>query len=283
MQIATALAQSRALFDALPRPVGFVPTMGALHAGHLQLLRVAREWSASVCVSIFVNPLQFGADEDFAKYPRDLEGDRGKLDGAGVDLLFVPDVAAMYPTGFTTSVDVGRIGSTFEGVVRPRHFRGVATVVAKLLHIVRPDILFLGQKDAQQAWVLRKMIADLQFPVAVEIVPTIRESDGLAMSSRNAYLSGEQRAQASTLYRGLVALRDALERSASKEEAVGIARATLSRLATPDYFDVVDAATFEPIERLASPAFVIGAARFGGTRLIDNLYVALDRAETPPQ
>ncbi|MGA8534194.1 MAG: pantoate--beta-alanine ligase [Candidatus Tumulicola sp.] len=274
MQIATTLAQARALFDALPRPLGFVPTMGALHAGHLQLLRVARERSVSVGVSIFVNPLQFGANEDFAKYPRDLRGDRRKLEEAAVDALFTPDVDAMYPAGFTTYVDVGPIGSTFEGIVRPRHFRGVATVVAKLLHAVRPDVLFLGQKDAQQAWVLRRMIADLEFPVAVEIVPTIRENDGLAMSSRNAYLSPNQRAEAPSLYRALMALRDVLARGGSKAEAVGIARATLSPKGVPDYFDVVDADTFEPVERLAAPAFVIGAARFGGTRLIDNLYVA---------
>jgi pantoate--beta-alanine ligase len=279
MLVARTLAEARAVFDALPRPIGFVPTMGALHAGHLKLLRVAREKSASVSVSIFVNPLQFGANEDFAKYPRDLEGDRRKLDDAHVDALFSPDVTAMYPSGFTTYVDVGRIGSTFEGIVRPRHFRGVATVVAKLLHVVRPDILFLGQKDAQQAWVLRKMITDLEFPVNVEIVPTIRERDGLAMSSRNAYLSAEQRAQAPSLYRALLALRAALERGIAKAEASAVARSTLSELATPDYFDVVDADTFEPIERLTLPAFVIGAARFGSTRLIDNLYLPHKHAE----
>ena len=280
MLIARTLAEARSVFDALPRPIGFVPTMGALHAGHLKLLQVAREKGASVSVSIFVNPLQFGANEDFAKYPRDLERDRRMLGDAGVDALFAPDVAAMYPSGFTTYVDVGRIGSTFEGIVRPRHFRGVATVVAKLLHVVRPDILFLGQKDAQQAWVLRKMITDLEFPVSVDIVPTIREGDGLAMSSRNAYLSAQERAHAPSLYAALLALRSALERGDAKAEAIGIARSTLSELATPDYFDVVDADTFEPIERLTLPAFVIGAARFGSTRLIDNLYVSSEPAET---
>ncbi len=280
MQIATTLAEARALFDALPRPLGFVPTMGALHAGHVQLLRSAQRGSASVAVSVFVNPLQFGPSEDYAKYPRDLEADRRTLAQAGVDALFAPDTAAMYPPGFTTSVDVGPVGATFEGVVRPHHFRGVATVVAKLLHVVRPDVLYLGQKDAQQTCVLRKMIADLEFPVAVEIVPTIRESDGLAMSSRNAYLSAEQRAEAPSLYRALVAMREALARGASKAEANDIARATLSRLAMPDYFEVVDAESFEPIERPALPAFVIGAAHFGATRLIDNLYVAPDRRET---
>src|SRR5579863_8666049 len=273
MQIATSIAQARALFGTLRRPLGFVPTMGALHAGHVQVVRRARERNASVAVSVFVNPLQFGANEDLARYPRDFEGDRRKLESARVDVLFAPGVAEMYPPDFTTSVDVGALGATFEGLVRPAHFRGVATVVAKLLHVVQPTVLYLGQKDAQQTCVLRKMIADLAFPVETEIVPTIREADGLAMSSRNAYLNVEQRTQAASLYRALVALRDALDRGESKNNAIALARATLSPIATPDYFDVVSAATFEPVERLDAPSFVIAAAHFGSTRLIDNLYV----------
>lgn len=280
MQTVATVAQARAAFDNLPRPLGFVPTMGALHEGHLQLVRAARRRCASVAASVFVNPLQFGPNEDLAKYPRDFEGDRDKLAAAGVDGLFAPDVATMYPPGFSTSVDVGRIATTFEGVVRPDHFRGVATVVAKMLHVVRPDILILGQKDAQQTAVLRRMVADLEFPVDVDVVPTIRERDGLAMSSRNAYLDPGQRAQAGSLYRALVALRDILERGGTKAEAVAGARSTLSSLAAADYFDVVDAVTFEPLERLAIPAFVIGAARFGSTRLIDNLYVTAARDGT---
>ncbi|HEY1656556.1 MAG TPA: pantoate--beta-alanine ligase [Candidatus Tumulicola sp.] len=274
MKIAETVAPARALFDVLPRPLGFVPTMGALHDGHLQLVRAARARCASVGVSVFVNPLQFAPNEDLARYPRDLEGDRAKLAAAGVDVLFVPDAATMYPPGFTTSVDVGRLGTTFEGVIRPTHFRGVATVVAKLLHVVRPDVLFLGQKDAQQTAVLRTIVRDLSFPVEVEIVPTIRERDGLAMSSRNSYLTAQERAQASSLYRALLALRETLARGGSKSEAVGSARSTLSPQASPDYFDLVDAETFEPIERPNGPAFVIGAARFGRTRLIDNLLLA---------
>ena len=273
MKIATSVAQARALCDALPRPLGFVPTMGALHAGHEQLLHQARERSGSVVVSIFVNPLQFGPSEDFARYPRDFEGDRSTLERAGVDALFAPGVAEMYPDDFSTSIDVGTVAETFEGVVRPHHFRGVATVVAKLLHVVRPDVLYLGQKDAQQASVLRKMIDDLAFGVAVTIVPTIRESDGLAMSSRNAYLTARERAEAPSLHSALLALRDALERGRSKDEAIAAARAALSPVAVPEYFDVVAAATFEPVDHLRSPAFVIGAARLGETRLIDNLYV----------
>jgi pantoate--beta-alanine ligase len=277
MQVATSVAQARAIFATLPRPLGFVPTMGALHAGHLQVVRRARDRNASVVASVFVNPLQFGANEDLAKYPRDFEGDRRKLEDAGVDVLFFPKEREIYPPDFSTSVDVGVLGTTFEGLVRPAHFRGVATVVAKLLHIVEPNVLYLGQKDAQQTCVLRKMIADLAFPVETEIVPTIREADGLAMSSRNAYLTEEQRRHAPSLYRALVALCDALGKGHRKADAIATAYETLSPLASPDYFDVVSAATFEPVETLEGPSFVIGAARFGATRLIDNLYVVPER------
>lgn len=273
MQIAGTVAHARAFFDVLPRPLGFVPTMGALHDGHLALVRRAREACASVAASVFVNPMQFGANEDLAKYPRDLEADRAKLAAAGVDVLFAPDAAAMYPPGYSTYVDVGDMGTTFEGAVRPTHFRGVATVVTKLLAVVNPDVLYLGQKDAQQTAVLRRVVRDLDLPVRVEVVPTVRERDGLAMSSRNAYLSAGQRAAAPTLYRALTELRDALANGASKADAIDLARATLAASATPDYFDVVDALTFEPKERLDSGTFVIGAVRFGSTRLLDNILV----------
>lgn len=273
MKTAATVAQARALFDALPRPLGFVPTMGALHDGHLELVRAARERCAAVGVSVFVNPLQFAPNEDLAKYPRDFAGDSRKLERAGVDALFAPEPDAMYPPGFGTYVDVGTLGTTFEGVVRPTHFRGVATIVAKLLHVVRPDVLFLGQKDAQQTAVLRKMVRDLAFGVTVEVVPTIRERDGLAMSSRNAYLTPEQRPQAASLHRALLAMHDVFERGGSKGEAVTAARSALSPSATPDYFDVVDAESFEPVERPDGSAFIIGAARFGSIRLIDNLHV----------
>lgn len=193
MQIAGTIAQARALFDVLPRPLGFVPTMGALHEGHLALVRRARAESITVAASVFVNPLQFAANEDLERYPRDLEGDRAKLAQAGVDVLFAPSAIAMYPPDFSTSIDVGPMGGVFEGDVRPGHFAGVATVVCKLLNVVRPDMLYLGQKDAQQTAVLRKMIADLEIPTGVTIVPTEREADGLAMSSRNLYLSPQER------------------------------------------------------------------------------------------
>jgi pantoate--beta-alanine ligase len=273
MQIATTIAQARALFDVFAQPLGFVPTMGALHEGHLELVRRAKAECPSVAASLFVNPMQFAPGEDLAKYPRDFEGDREKLRAAGVDVLFAPDPAAMYPPGFSSSIDVGTIGSAYEGAIRPDHFRGVATVVGKLLHIVLPEVLYVGQKDAQQSAVLRKMVRDLDFPVRVEVVETVREGDGLALSSRNAYLTAAQRGEAITLRRALLAMREALEGGAAKADAAAVARATLSPLATPDYFDLVDADTFEPLDRLRPGAFVIGAARFGTTRLLDNLWI----------
>lgn len=247
--------------------------MGALHAGHLALVRAAREKSASVVVSIFVNPLQFGSGEDFERYPRDIERDRRALEDAGVDLLFVPPTQAMYPSDFSTAVDPGAIGESFEGALRRGHFRGVATIVLKLVNVITPDVLYLGQKDAQQTAVLRRVVRDLNANVGLEIVETARESDGLALSSRNAYLNGEERAAAPSLYRALVALRDAMFGGSEKNKAVAAATATLDPSARLDYLDVVDVQTFVPVERIRSGTFVIGAARFGSTRLIDNLWV----------
>lgn len=247
--------------------------MGALHEGHLELVRRARSRCRSVGVSLFVNPLQFGANEDLATYPRDRESDERKLSAAGVDVLFAPDSATMYPPDFATFVEPRPIGSTFEGEFRPHHFRGVTTVIAKLLNVVMPDVLFLGQKDAQQAVIVRKMLEDLNYGVDIEIVPTVREPDGLAMSSRNAYLDAALRAAAPTLHRALQATREALERGNAKAVAIAAGMAVLSPAATLDYLDVVDARTFAPLERLAPPAFIIAAARFGKTRLIDNLWI----------
>lgn len=274
MEVVTTVARARDVLRALPRPLGFVPTMGALHAGHLALVRAARAGCACVVASVFVNPIQFGPKEDLATYPRDPEHDRIKLEDAGVDLLFAPAAAEMYPPTFASYVDVGAVGETFEGAVRPGHFRGVATVIVKLLNIVHPERLYLGQKDAQQAVVLQKTIADLNVPVEIEIVPTVRESDGLAMSSRNAYLDDAQRAKAPSLHRALVATCEALQRGAEKREAVAAATDLLSPSAKLDYLDLVDAHTFAPLDRLQPPAFVIGAARFGTTRLIDNVWIA---------
>jgi pantoate--beta-alanine ligase len=248
--------------------------MGALHEGHLALVRRARARCATVVASVFVNPLQFGPNEDVATYPRDLARDREKLAAAGVDALFAPDSVAMYPSGFATYVEVEGLNATFEGARRPGHFRGVTTVIAKLLNIVAPDELFLGQKDAQQALVLSRMIADLNVGVHVELIPTVREADGLAMSSRNSFLDPAERAEAATLYRALCTTRESFEAGSSKREAVAAGAAALSSSAQLDYLDLVDANTFEPIERLRPPAFVIGAAHFGTTRLIDNLWIS---------
>ena len=273
MQIAGTIAQARALFDVLPRPLGFIPTMGALHGGHLALVRRARAESVAVAASVFINPLQFGPGEDLERYPRDFEGDQAKLAQAGVDVLFAPSLVAMYPPGFSSSVEVGPIAGVYEGAARPAHFRGVATVVCKLLNVVRPDMLYLGQKDAQQTAVIRKMIVDLEIPVSLTIVPTERESDGLAMSSRNAYLSAEEREAAPSLHHALQALRMAMAMGKSKADAIAAARTRLHPLAQLDYLDVVDANTFVPIETLSPPAFVVGAAHFGNTRLLDNLWI----------
>lgn len=273
MESVVTVAQARELFAQAPRPLAFAPTMGALHEGHLELVRHARERAATVAVSIFVNPMQFGASEDLARYPRDPDADRAKLSAADVDALFAPDVPEIYPDGFSSAVDVGRIGTVYEGAIRPGHFRGVATVIAKLLNVVRPDVLVLGRKDAQQAVIVQKMIAELNVPVKLELVPTVRESDGLAMSSRNRYLDAPQRAAAPSLYRALQALRDALERGAAKDEAIAAGERQLRAATSVDYLDVVDATSFAPLERLQPPAIVIGAARFGGTRLIDNLWI----------
>ncbi|HET9030253.1 MAG TPA: pantoate--beta-alanine ligase [Candidatus Aquilonibacter sp.] len=273
MQVATTVLQARALFDVLPRPLGFVPTMGALHEGHLALARRAREESTTVAASIFLNPLQFAAGEDLEKYPRDLDSDRMKFEAAGVDVLFTPNQALMYPPDFSTVVDIGPMGTRYEGELRPTHFRGVTTVVSKLLNIVRPDTLYLGQKDAQQTAVLRRMVRDLDIPTSVVIVPTEREADGLAMSSRNLYLNPQERAAAPSLHHALQALRMAMQMGKSKADAIAAAKTRLDPLAQLDYLDVVDANTFESIDVLSPPAFVIGAARFGTTRLLDNLWI----------
>lgn len=279
MLVVSAAHAVRGGLTALPRPLGFVPTMGALHAGHLQLVEAARAQCASVASSVFVNPTQFGPLEDFERYPRDYDGDRAKLQQAGVDVLFAPAVEAMYPPGFSTTVDAGDIGTRYEGAIRPTHFRGVTTVVSKLLNIVQPDILFLGQKDAQQTAVLRKLVRDLDFNVRVEIVATVREADGLALSSRNVYLSPELRAAAPSLHRALQAMLDDLREGKNAKAARERAWKKLDPLGTWDYLDLVDMNSFAPLSRLEPPAFVIGAARFGATRLLDNLMVPFDVAQ----
>ena len=259
------------------RPLGLVPTMGALHDGHLSLVDRAFADCASVAVSIFVNPTQFGEDEDFAEYPRDLDADMEMLRGRGVDIVFVPDVAEIYPPGFDTWVDVGPLADRLEGAARPGHFRGVATVVAKLFGIAQPDRAYFGQKDGQQTVVVRKMARDLDLGVEVVVLPTVRESDGLAMSSRNVHLNPEQRRAAAVVYRALSAGQTLWEQG--EADATAIRRAARDLLeAEPllgaiDYVSVAAPNTLEELERAEPGAMLSTAAHLGSVRLIDNVIV----------
>ncbi len=256
------------------KSVGFVPTMGALHAGHLSLVSAGRARTDILVTSIFVNPTQFGPKEDFSKYPRTLEKDSELLVDAGVDYLFYPTVEEMYPKDASTWVTVEGISERLDGKSRPGHFRGVTTVVSKLFNIVLPDLAFFGQKDAAQVAVIRKMVRDLNFDVHIFVCPTVRESDGLAMSSRNVYLSPEQRKQALALYRSLMRVRllaDKGERDAAKliaEAKQVIAEEPGVRL---DYFEIVSNDTLEAVTDTSKEALVAVAAYVGQTRLIDNL------------
>jgi pantoate--beta-alanine ligase len=260
------------------RLVGFVPTMGALHAGHLSLIEAARRGASPVIVSIFVNPKQFGPNEDYAKYPRDWENDRQKLEEAGVDFLFAPPVEEIYPAGFRTSVNVEGLADRLEGKIRPGHFRGVATVVLKLLEIVAPRFAYFGRKDAQQARIIRQLAADLALDSEIVVCPIVREPDGLALSSRNRYLSPAERKAATVLYRALSRARRAMEEGEREAMRItGLMRQELAGepLAAADYVEIVDADSFEPIMRLTRSCLVLLAARFGNTRLIDNMQVEI--------
>ena len=258
------------------RVVGLVPTMGALHEGHLSLVRAARQQCAPVVVSIFVNPAQFGPNEDLAKYPRQMERDRAMLEELGVDYLFAPSADEIYPDGFRTYVEVQGLSDRFEGKSRPGHFRGVATVVLKLFEIVQPHFAYFGRKDAQQARVIRQMTQDLNHDTEVVTCPIVREHDGLAMSSRNAYLSDEQRRAATVLYRALgVARHEILGGTRDAATLVRAIRDVLAKepLAQPDYVEIVDADTFEQVVLLRRNCLVLMAVRLGATRLLDNMLV----------
>ena len=258
------------------RLTGLVPTMGALHAGHLSLIEAARRDASPVTVSIFVNPKQFGPSEDYAKYPRDFESDRRKLEEAGVDFLFAPSVEEIYPAGFRTSVNVEGIADRLEGKIRAGHFRGVATVVLKLLEIAAPRFAYFGRKDAQQARIIRQMAADLVLDSEIVVCPIVREADGLALSSRNQYLSPAERKAATVLYRALSRARRAIEegeREAMRIVALMRQELTEEPLAATDYVEIVDADSFEPIMRLTRSCLILLAGRFGATRLIDNMQV----------
>jgi pantoate--beta-alanine ligase len=254
--------------------LGFVPTMGALHEGHLSLVKMARAQSDVVAASIFVNPLQFGPNEDFSKYPRTFERDCELLRVEGVAVLFAPSVEDMYPAGATTTVEVANISDRLDGRSRPGHFKGVTTVVAKLFHIVQPDFAFFGQKDAAQVAILRRMVRDLNFEVEIVVGPIVREPDGLAMSSRNAYLDPLQRQQALVLHRALERVRSLAEhgeRDASALIAAGKRMIAEQAAAKLDYLEIVDPDSLEPVADLSGGALVAVAACFGSTRLIDNL------------
>ena len=259
------------------KTIGFVPTMGALHEGHLSLVRRARQENDTTVISIFVNPLQFGPAEDFHRYPRDIEGDTEKLAKEAANILFMPDAPLMFPEGFLTRIEVGKISDKLCGFFRPGHFTGVATVVAKLFHIVKPTRAYFGQKDFQQAIIIGKMVRDLNMDVDVVICPTIREKDGLAMSSRNAYLRPEERKSSVVLYRSLkeaadlltsgiiniVNLKEMMHKKILEEPAVS----------SIDYAGFYDPETLEEISTIQSDVLLAVAAKIGNTRLIDNILV----------
>ena len=257
--------------------IAFVPTMGNLHAGHMQLVKVARKQADVVVVSIFVNPLQFGVNEDYALYPRTLDRDIELLQQHKVDMLFTPAAESMYPQGLmrTSYIEVPELADCLEGTQRPGHFRGVATVVAKLFHMTQPHFAMFGEKDYQQLLVIRRMVSDLNFPIHIISVPTVRAQDGLALSSRNGFLSTTERAKAPLLYRTLCQLRDQMVRGA--QDHAGLEAQALTQLTAggfiPDYVTIRDAATLARAQSPTNSLVILAAARLGSTRLIDNLQI----------
>jgi pantoate--beta-alanine ligase len=276
MKIYSTVEEMRAACRALRsqcRRLGFVPTMGALHEGHLSLVRAGKRSSDIVAASIFVNPKQFGPNEDFGTYPRAFERDQSLLEKEGVELLFTPPVDEMYPPGAVTWVTVEELSNKLDGRSRPGHFRGVTTVVSKLFHIVEPDAAFFGQKDAAQVAILRRMVRDLNLPVEIVVCPIVREPDGLAMSSRNAYLDSQQRKQASVLHRALMRakeLADEDERDAAKLLAIAREELASEPLVQLDYLEIVDPDSLDPVD-ISTGAMMVLAAFVGSTRLIDNV------------
>jgi pantoate--beta-alanine ligase len=268
------LRQTLSSYWKMQSTIGLVPTMGALHEGHLSLVRRARQENQLVVASIFVNPTQFGPSEDFARYPRTLEEDLDVLASAGADLVFMPTAEEMYPAGFASRVEVGWLATILEGARRPEHFAGVATVVTKLLNLVRPTRAYFGQKDAQQAAVIRRLVADLNLPVEIQVGETVRDADGMALSSRNRYLSPSERAAATVLYRALISARSAFQ---SGTVDVDLLRRAMHQivdaepLARLEYAECVDVATWEKPAAARPDSLLVIAASVGRTRLIDNL------------
>lgn len=258
------------------KTIGFVPTMGYLHEGHLSLARTTKKHTDVVVMSIFVNPIQFGPNEDYENYPRDLKRDEDLARSAGVDVLFTPSVKEIYPEGYATYVSVERLGDTLCGASRPGHFRGVTTVVAKLFEIVRPDIAYFGQKDAQQAFIIRKMAEDLTMGIEVKVLPTVREADGLAMSSRNTYLSPDERKDATVLY---AALREAEALIAAgrrdPRQVIAAMREMIAGVPTAriDYIAIVDTKELNDVAEITGEVLVALAVVIGTTRLIDNIII----------
>jgi pantoate--beta-alanine ligase len=274
MKKASTFQELRDIRTNLHGTFGLVPTMGALHAGHLSLVRRARAECANVGASIFVNPAQFGPGEDLSAYPRDLERDLALLEEAGVDLVWTPTAEMMYPAGFQSWITVEEVSRPLEGKCRPGHFRGVATVVAKLFNAFSPDRAYFGQKDAQQVVVIKRLVQDLNFPIQIVVCPTVREPDGLAMSSRNAYLSAEDRRSATVLYRALAAAEAEFRRGVSDPERLRtIMRSILHAepRANVEYISIADPDSLIEVKELAGPVLLSLAVRLGKTRLIDNL------------
>jgi len=274
MEVIKTITEMRQLRPKLPEPLGFIATMGYLHQGHLALIRQAIEDNASVAVSIFVNPTQFGVSEDFNKYPRNLEYDLSLLQKEGVNAVFVPVTGEMYPPRFSSHVEVDNITRHLEGASRPDHFNGVTTVVAKLFNIIQPNRAYFGQKDAQQVIVIKKMVTDLNLNLKVITLPTVRELDGLAMSSRNSYLNPKERQTAPVLYKSLMLAKKLWRRGEKDAEKLRREMAGLIHkepLAIIDYVSIADTETLEELEEIKPPALVSLAVKIGETRLIDNL------------
>jgi len=284
MQVVETMIDMKRLRRQLPEPFGFVPTMGYLHEGHISLVKQAREENASVAVSIFVNPTQFGPSEDFEDYPRNTDRDLAMLKEAKTDVVFLPPAKEMYPERFSSWVEVGKLTERLEGAARPTHFRGVTTVCAKLFNIVEPTRTYFGQKDAQQALIIKKMVADLNMNLEIVICPTVREPDGLAMSSRHIYLNQEQRQASVALYEAIQLAEELWsegERNAGHLRQIVISHIQQQPLAEIEYVSVADTETLEELESITSSALLSLVVRFGKTRLLDNTILKLDNLSQP--